>query len=372
MHILSFDTSTERLQVALLLDGKVVCERSLEHESDVSRGVFRADAVAGGNSAEFVADTTAAAPDNASLTIAHASGAVADSAAVTSVDATVGAPSNAAVTVNATVAAIANAAGNTHMATATSESGPALPRGRLTRKKLAPRQQMASALLPLIDQTLKEAGWPKSILECIVVGTGPGGFTAIRTGVVTARTLAQALNLPLVPVSLLEMYASVCQLPCAIVLAAGKDHFFVAAYDAAISSSSSSSSPAVAAQSQTYTGQIAETVSSAYVSEAEIATLLADCPTWAVPGELRQSFLAPSRSLIELPKVKNIATRQGQIAWNRLSLTMSSQADRESESATGASGEPSDCRRLLEQYPYSSVQPLYLRDPSITIKAATT
>ncbi|MFC5370487.1 tRNA (adenosine(37)-N6)-threonylcarbamoyltransferase complex dimerization subunit type 1 TsaB [Arcanobacterium bovis] len=60
-------------------------------------------------------------------------------------------------------------------------------------------------LAPMVQTALQEAGIEKP--EAIVVGTGPAAFTGLRAGLVTARTLARAWDIPLYGVSSAEVMA---------------------------------------------------------------------------------------------------------------------------------------------------------------------
>ncbi|MDY0410483.1 tRNA (adenosine(37)-N6)-threonylcarbamoyltransferase complex dimerization subunit type 1 TsaB [Virgibacillus soli] len=62
-------------------------------------------------------------------------------------------------------------------------------------------------LMPAIDQLMKELQIKPSDLEKIVVAKGPGSYTGVRIGLTTAKTLAWALNIPIVGVSSLEVLA---------------------------------------------------------------------------------------------------------------------------------------------------------------------
>jgi tRNA threonylcarbamoyladenosine biosynthesis protein TsaB len=62
----------------------------------------------------------------------------------------------------------------------------------------------AERLMPLIEQTLKDAGVGVEDLTGIGVGIGPGNFTGIRISVSAARGLALALGIPAIGVSVLE------------------------------------------------------------------------------------------------------------------------------------------------------------------------
>lgn len=62
-------------------------------------------------------------------------------------------------------------------------------------------------IISLIDDALKAAGISKEELTHIAASVGPGSFTGIRIGVVTARTMAQMLGIPCIAVSSLEAMA---------------------------------------------------------------------------------------------------------------------------------------------------------------------
>jgi tRNA threonylcarbamoyladenosine biosynthesis protein TsaB len=61
------------------------------------------------------------------------------------------------------------------------------------------RPRHSEILLPEIERAVRAAGgWTR--IDRIAVGIGPGSFTGLRIGIATARALAQARELPLVPV----------------------------------------------------------------------------------------------------------------------------------------------------------------------------
>jgi tRNA threonylcarbamoyl adenosine modification protein YeaZ len=80
-------------------------------------------------------------------------------------------------------------------------------------------------LASMIEQVLAAGGAARTDLEAIAVGTGPGPYTGLRAGLVTARVLASALNVPAVGVCTLDVIAR-----AAAPAAAGRE--FIVAADA--------------------------------------------------------------------------------------------------------------------------------------------
>jgi tRNA threonylcarbamoyladenosine biosynthesis protein TsaB len=62
-------------------------------------------------------------------------------------------------------------------------------------------------LAPLIDDLMREVGVVRQDLTALAVGVGPGPFTGLRVGLVTARTLAFVLDIPVYGVCSLDVLA---------------------------------------------------------------------------------------------------------------------------------------------------------------------
>jgi len=66
----------------------------------------------------------------------------------------------------------------------------------------------STCLAGMIQKAIGDAGGEISALSAIAISNGPGTFTGLRVGVVTARMLAWSLGIPVVAVSSLEATAN--------------------------------------------------------------------------------------------------------------------------------------------------------------------
>jgi tRNA threonylcarbamoyl adenosine modification protein YeaZ len=82
--------------------------------------------------------------------------------------------------------------------------GPEVLRVAGVRDRMAHVEQLA----PLVQECLEAAGLRPSALDQVVVGLGPGPFTGLRVGIVTAQVLASALRIPWRGVCSLDVLAA--------------------------------------------------------------------------------------------------------------------------------------------------------------------
>jgi tRNA threonylcarbamoyladenosine biosynthesis protein TsaB len=78
----------------------------------------------------------------------------------------------------------------------------------LAEYNLQVKKTHSERLLPLIAEALRDIGLTPGDLGGVAVASGPGSFTGLRIGVVTARALGQALHLPLAGISTLAGLAA--------------------------------------------------------------------------------------------------------------------------------------------------------------------
>lgn len=63
-------------------------------------------------------------------------------------------------------------------------------------------------MMPVLAQAFEKANLKPQDIDKIFVVTGPGSFTGIRVGLTVAKTMAYSLNIPIVPISSLEVMVS--------------------------------------------------------------------------------------------------------------------------------------------------------------------
>ncbi|WIK64616.1 tRNA (adenosine(37)-N6)-threonylcarbamoyltransferase complex dimerization subunit type 1 TsaB [Gleimia hominis] len=82
---------------------------------------------------------------------------------------------------------------------------------KVVRKRSVSNREHAEKLSPLVHEALEEAGVEAAQIhqqvQQIIVGTGPAPFTGLRSGLVTARAMGFAAELPVRGVCSLDIYA---------------------------------------------------------------------------------------------------------------------------------------------------------------------
>ena len=92
-------------------------------------------------------------------------------------------------------------------------------------------------LAPAITAVLDEAWVPRQDVTAIAVGVGPGPYTGLRVGLVTARTLAFVLEIPVYGVCTLDVLAAeavdtgAVTSPFAVATDARRKEVYLATYD---------------------------------------------------------------------------------------------------------------------------------------------
>jgi tRNA threonylcarbamoyl adenosine modification protein YeaZ len=78
----------------------------------------------------------------------------------------------------------------------------------LAEASAADGRRHGELLAPMIAQVLADAGASRADLTAVAVGVGPGPYTGLRVGVVTARVLGSVLGIPVHGVCSLDIIAA--------------------------------------------------------------------------------------------------------------------------------------------------------------------
>jgi len=203
------------------------------------------------------------------------------------------------------------------------------------------RQEAVSQLMPTIDALTSQKKWTRDSIDLIVVGIGPGSFTGMRTSVVTARTLAQSLKIALVGIDSLKCYAASLPLPAMVVLSGGRGHYFVGSYTSGVEGKN---------RWQPGDPPLNCVLEPCCLMRDDFVLALSKTENCFVEDKILDEVTALKSTAAPIPEGLNIAEMQALLAASELNLI---NKNREG---------------LKNTYTFDSVNPLYLRGASITMK----
>ena len=103
--------------------------------------------------------------------------------------------------------------------------------GELTQSQAVDHGMQGELTAELISQVVADSGLEISEITDVVVGVGPGPFTGLRVGLVTAAVFAHARNIPIHGICSLDAIAFDYTKPCVVVTDARRKELYWARYE---------------------------------------------------------------------------------------------------------------------------------------------
>jgi tRNA threonylcarbamoyl adenosine modification protein YeaZ len=103
--------------------------------------------------------------------------------------------------------------------------------GELTQSQAIDHGMQGELTAELISQVVAASGIKISDITDVVVGVGPGPFTGLRVGLVTAAVFAHARNIPIHGICSLDAIAFDYAKPCVVVTDARRKELYWARYE---------------------------------------------------------------------------------------------------------------------------------------------